>query len=307
MTMKTINEIEQIWKKASENDTGFLLVDPTHPIEFHIGFENGQKCIMAINTGKLDSLYSSKAINAKNIITGRNYSLMLTLNYDVFDEIFTKLCWDLIEFTRTSTQPIVDLVNRFSNWQELLQKIPDGLLSTTQQKGLIGELLYLEKLIEDIGEDDAVSSWVGPEGADQDYLTNDYWAEIKATTASSDSILISSLQQLDREDDGYIVVYFLDKTSSSGLSSFSLSDVFRRLINKLNSIKNRNSFICKLSKIGFYEKDLEKYEDTRFLLSNIKTFFVSESFPKLTKNNVSAEIVEAKYRLSLSSIDSYKV
>ena len=156
--MKTIYEIEEIWKRASQNNTGFLLADPTHPIEFHIGFENGQKCIMAINTGKLDSIYSSKAINAKNIIIGSKYSLMLSLNYDVFDEIFTKLCWDLIEYTRGSSTPIIDLVNRFSNWQELLQKIPEGLLSTTQQKGLIGELLYLEKLIDKIGVDDALRS-----------------------------------------------------------------------------------------------------------------------------------------------------
>lgn len=305
--MKTIYEIEEIWKRASQHDTGFLLADPTHPIEFHIGFENGQKCIMAINTGKLDNIYSSKAINAKNIITGSKYSLMLILNYDVFDEIFTKLCWDLIEYTRCSSTPIIDLVNRFSNWQELLQKIPEGLLSTTQQKGLIGELLYLEKLIDEIGVDDALHSWVGPEGADQDFLTDEYWAEIKSTTSSSDSILISSLQQLDRDDNGYLVVFFIDKTSSSGLSTFSLSDVFSRIMGKIDTILNKDLFICKLTKVGFYKNDIEKYQNIRFLLSGEKTYLISNSFPKLTKNNVPIEVIEAKYGISLSAIDPYKI
>lgn len=305
--MKTICEIEEIWKRASQNDTGFLLADPTHPIEFHIGFQNGQKCIMAINTGKLDSIYSSKAINAKNIIIGSKYSLMFTLNYDVFDEIFTKLCWDLIEYTRGSCTPIFDLVNRFSNWQELLQKIPEGLLSTTQQKGLIGELLYLEKLIDEIGVDDALRSWVGPEGADQDFLTDEYWAEIKSTTSSSDSISISSLQQLDRDDNGRLVVFFIDKTSSSGLSTFSLSEVFSRIMGKIDTTKNKDLFICKLTKVGFYKNDTEKYQKVRFLLSGEKTYLISNSFPKLTKNNVPTEVIGAKYGISLSAIDSYKI
>lgn len=42
-------------------------------------------------------------------------------------------------------------------------------MSANAQKGLIGELLYLEYLIDQNGVKHAFESWVGPDGSDQDF------------------------------------------------------------------------------------------------------------------------------------------
>lgn len=106
-------------------------------------------------------------------------------------------------------------------------------MSANAQKGLIGELLYLEYLIDQNGVKHAFESWVGPDGSDQDFLLDDSWTEVKTTTISSDSINISSLEQLDRDDFGRLVVYFMDKVDSPNKSTITLGDIFERVFAKL--------------------------------------------------------------------------
>lgn len=305
--MKTINEINEIWDKSLGNDSGFLLADHQHPIEFHLGYENGQKCLIALNVGKIEDLSSSKAITAANVLVGNKYSLMLKLINEAFDEMYVKLCWDLIETTRESKEPKKTLVERFSKWQAFLQKVPEDILSVSQQKGLIGELLYLESLIEEVGVQQALSYWVGPEGEDQDFITDEYWAEIKTTNVSSDSVLISSLQQLDRDETGYLVVYFIDKTDSSGLSSFSLKDVYERILSTISAENEKDVFKCKLAKVGFRESLVDKYNKTLSRFSGKKMYSIIKGFPKLVVANIPSGVIEAKYRISLSSIDKYRI
>lgn len=160
----TINQLNKIWKEASSNSSGFLLADNEHPVEVHLGYDNGQRCFIVMNSGTVDNIVSSKAITTKNVITGKTKSLLFILKYESLEDIFSNLCWDLITYTRFSKNPIIDMVNRFNNWQNLLQKLPNNILSINSQKGLIGELLYLEYLIDNFNEKIAIESWVGPDG-----------------------------------------------------------------------------------------------------------------------------------------------
>ena len=88
-------------------------------------------------------------------------------------DIFYQLCLDIVESTRLaqSAEEAVDrLVVRTWRWHRLLRGGRDGRLSGEEQKGLIGELLVLERhLLPVIGAADAVRSWVGPLGAAKDF------------------------------------------------------------------------------------------------------------------------------------------
>ena len=156
------------------------------------------------------------------------------------------------------------------------------------------------------GVEAALAAWVGPEGADQDFDFSEYWAEVKSTVIAGNSVSISSLQQLDRKDTGFLVVYFIDKTTSSGHSSISLIDAVTEIEQLLETEEQRNQFSCKLARLGFQDKDKEKYKDYHFRVSDCAIFAVSEGFPRLTKKTVPPEINDAKYSIDLAAIASFE-
>ena len=151
--MISIKELHNKWNNISPFTGGFLLVSGDHPLSFHIGYVNGErKCFMVLNTGKVDRIPSSKAILAECVQTTMGeYALRFTLNYASLDELFVKLCWDLIDASKASSKPVEKIVVQYKSWMRLLQQASAGLLSSSSQKGLIGELLYLEEQINTIG------------------------------------------------------------------------------------------------------------------------------------------------------------
>lgn len=305
--MISIKELHNKWNNISPFAGGFLLVSGDHPLSFHIGYANGEsKCFMVLNTGKVDGIPSSKAIFAECVqTTTGEYALRFTLNYSSLDELFIKLCWDLIDASKVSTNPVEKIVSQYKNWMRLLQQANVGLLSSASQKGLIGELLYLEEQIKKVGEAVALKAWVGPEGSDQDFIFEKTWSEIKATSIGSDAVTISSIQQLDCLDDGHLIVYFMDKTSAKGQSTISLPEMTAR-VKAMLSVQYHDEFSCKLAKNGYFDKDAEHYKSYRYRLAEKRTYIVGSAFPRLIRNNIPAEIANARYELSLTAIDAHR-
>lgn len=308
MTMISIKELHNKWDNISPNTGGFLLVSGDHPLSFHIGYVNGEnKCFMVLNAGEIEQIPSSKAIQAECVQTTEGeYALRFVLNYASLDELFVKLCWDLIDSSKNAVEPVEKIIIQYKSWMKLLQRESTGLLSSTSQKGLIGELLYLEEKINEIGADAAMQAWVGPEGSDQDFIFENTWAEIKATTIASQAVIISSIQQLDRTDNGHLVVYFMDKTSSNGNHTISLPRIAAKVKSML-SAQYLDEFSCKLAKTGFFDKDIGYYLTNRYRLTEKRIFLVDSTFPRLIRNNIPAEINNAKYELNLAAIDSFRV
>ena len=144
------------------------------------------------------------------------------------------------------------------------------------------------------------------QGSDQDFVFPNEWAEVKAVSISSTEVTISSLQQLDREDDGLLIIYFMDKTTSSGKQTISLNEVIGEIRAKTFDLRLRNVFDCKLAKYGFLDKDAESYKEYRYRLVEKHTFSVGHSFPRLTRKNIPVAITNAKYGINLAIIDSFR-
>lgn len=307
--MITIDDLYEKWNNISPYTGGFLLVSGEHPLAFHIGYLNdSQKCFIVLNTGKLEKVSSSKAISVENILLNDNsYALRFSLNYPSLDEIFVKLCWDLLCSSKDGPHPIEKIVAQYKRWLRLLQQIGDGLLPSHSQKGLIGELLFLADLVEKHGDNMAITEWVGPEGADQDFNFSNGWAEVKTTIIAGTSIQVSSLQQFNRSDEGFLIVYFLDKTSSPGRNTISLNEAVKNVFSKISSRSSADLLKLKLAKSGYQEKNADEYSSCRFKLAEKRTYRVSKEFPCLAKDNVPSAIVEAQYKIDLPSIEIFRL
>lgn len=306
--MKTIDDLYVKWNSISPFSDGYLLVSDDHPLAFHIGYSgDSQKTFIVLNTGKVDKVSSSKAVQVNNVqLRDGTYALSFLLKYPTLDELFVKLCWDLMEASREAAEPLKQLVDQYRKWQRLLQQIREGILSSAEQKGLIGEMLFLESRIACDGESAAVTGWVGPEGSDQDFNYDHFWAEIKSTTIAGSTVTISSLQQLDRTDNGYLIVYYMDPTDSVGLQSVSLDEAVKKVSDLLTDNASKNQFECKLARVGYQHRDAEKYHMHRYRCADNAVFAVTADFPRLIKNCVPAEVVGAKYELNLPAIERFK-
>lgn len=306
--MKTIDELKAAWNSMSPQSNGYILIETDHPLEFHIGYAPAdQKCFIVKSTGMIDGLKSSKAITVQcGQFVNDEYSLRFMLVQNRLEDLFIKLCWNLIDASQGEVDGAVDrLIGEYENWQKLFQHLRTHALSSYQQKGLIAELLFLSEMIHTLGADDALTSWVGPEGSDQDFIFSDTWTEVKATSIASDKVAISSLQQLDRTDNGKLVVFRMDKTTSHGATSTTLQDMIDRINEMLPNDRQRDRFECKLIKAGLLSGDYYRQSD-RYIVARRAEYRIIEGFPRLIPSNVPGSVVEAKYSISLSSVASYK-
>lgn len=305
----TLTELTNKWSGISPYGEGYLLVPDNHPLSFHIGYDGqGHKCFVVLNTGKTDTIVSSKAISVRcAMLAAGGYSLSFVLNYPSLDELFVKLCWDLMDSSREDADPVAKIINRYNSWLRLLQQASHSILSANEQKGLVGELLLLAEAIDNRGAETAVKAWVGPEGADQDFNFEDLWMEVKAVSIASDTVSISSIQQLDRSDKGILKVYFMDKTTSEGAQTVSLPEQIATVKGRIQSQKLNDVFDCKLAKAGFFEKDAEQYKGNRYRIAEARCYGVMDTFPRLTKSNVPTGISQAKYSISLAVLESYRI
>ena len=305
----TISELQEKWNGINPYSGGYLLVSGEHPLLFHIGYsENGLKQFLVLNTGKVEMPLSSKAVHVERIqLRDGEYALRFSLCYESLDELFVKLCWDLMDASRHSSKPVDKIISQYNNWRRLFQQQAHStLLSSSMQKGLLGELLYLSAAATELGWDDALSAWVGPEGCDQDFNFSDKWVEVKAVSISADTVSISSVQQLERNDMGMLVVYFIEKTSSGGASTITLPDTISAIKEQLASPEASDMLMCKLAKYGYCEKDADSYSSMHYRYAENRKYIVTDGFPKLTRDNIPTAVTNAQYSISLAMIDCFK-
>ena len=306
--MKSIAELFAKWNTISPYSGGYLLISDVHPLAFHIGYEGeGQKAFVVLNTGEIEKIVSSKAVSVVNIkLQNGSFALKFLLKYPSLDEIFIKLCWDLMEASANDANPVQKIIGQYGKWQTLLQKASADILSYNAQKGLIGELIFLKEMIPKEGIDQTLAAWTGPEGSDQDFNFESFWVEIKTTAIASTGLKISSLEQLDRNDQGFIVTYFMDPTPSHGSKSISLNEAVDSVSSLLITDEQRNSFECKLARAGYQHKDAHKYYEQRYRLCRNEIYKITEDFPRLTKDNICSEIISVNYEIDLPSLERFK-
>ena len=222
-------------------------------------------------------------------------------------EHFCTFCQDLID----STSDIFDdnvayrtICTRYASWKKLF-KLSNKKLSEPEIMGLIGELLFLQdQLISIYGIDLALESWTGPEKTHKDFSTADSWYEVKAVSTGKESVTISSIEQSDGEQMGFLVVYKLEKMSPS-YNGIKLLGIISSILGKISTPIQKEVFMSKLEQFGFDFSP--EYDNYVYTLSGFSIYSVNKDFPRLKRNEIPLAISKAQYDIILSDIACFKI
>lgn len=144
----------------------------------------------------------------------------------------------------------------------------------------------------------------GSERTHKDFSTEGEWYEIKAINTGKETVRISSIEQLDGNNDGYLAVYCLEKMSPS-FSGIKLNTLVSELMNTMGSPINRETL---LSKLSLYNFDFSpEYDNFVYSKVGFSLYKVTEHFPRLCRSSVPMSISKVQYDIVLSEIEEFKV
>lgn len=286
----------------------FQRVDDCHPLDFYLGRDVTGEWILLLVTDRQPP--ASQHFRAIHVISrfrhdGR-WALMFQLKRPELAKIFSHLCEDLVESSRTLQDPqkaVSFVMARFGRWQKLLERGRSGLLDLHELRGLLGELLFLEQIaIPEHGIEAAISGWVGPQGADQDFVFDVRRVEVKTARQGADTVRISSAEQLDLVGQplSLAVVVLDDVGDTAGGDSFDALELVRRLRRRIESVPAvLEKFEDNLLSAGFLER--EEYSGYRFLFYRIRLFGVAGEFPRIVRSRLPVGIGTVAYELRLEN------
>jgi hypothetical protein len=226
---------------------------------------------------------------------------------DIFS-LFIQNILEEIEKSVTESEAIKTTLNVVSKWKKLFDKINFNGLSHEQQKGLIGELLFLNTLLDDEKTiANALNSWTG---AEQEFKAKDFTlgsvgVEVKFTASKQPRIKVSNERQLDAENlsDLFLILYSTEAVKDNGISLNSIVEQTRQ---KITTEEERSVFNAKLQLNGYFDEDNEHYV-RMYSLKRTFVFNVSSEFPKIIKGQLPLGIYDTSYSIEISAVENFIV
>lgn len=251
---------------------------------------------------------SSDVIFVEQYKDGDILTLRFSLENNDLLEYFCTFCQDLLDSVKVTNDDDTayhTLRSRYYSWRQLFR--PDNArLTEAEIMGLIGELLFLkDHMIPERGIDVALESWMGPEKTHKDFSDQQDWFEVKTISFGKESVRITSIEQLDSDIDGTLVVYEMEKMSPS-FEGIRLNQLVNSIIALLVNTHQRETFMVKLQLFGF---DFSNENDSLvFALRNQNMYRVDrENFPRLHRALLPVAISRAQYELLLTEIEPFKL
>lgn len=229
-------------------------------------------------------------------------------------EIFYRLCLDIVDAARSAPsekEAVAIAVARTWRWHHLLRGGTDQRLSPEEQKGLIGELIFLERhLLTLLPTPDAISSWHGPLDAPKDFEVANIAVEAKARRgAATPFVAISSEFQLDTSgvDRLFLYVVELSQSPEEADEAFTVTGIAERVRESVRSLDGGSlePLESLLQAVGFEWTD--DYSDSFWVEGKSRFFDVRPGFPGITAPELRSGVSRVQYSISLIECEPFAV
>lgn len=308
----TANKLRDAWEKIDPSQSGTLLIETSGPLDWYVGYRTSQNIEVAIVTqNPIDVIESSKSICVTcNVRKDKKYYISFLLTEKSEKDVFITMCSDIIDYSSAAEdekKALRKVSTRYKKWRRLMAKKKTSILTDSERKGLIGELLFLNELFDSPKpRGEVLAGWVGPEGANQDFVYDEGWTEIKTTEQASDKIVIHSLDQLgDRSTHGTLRINRVEICAPELEGAFTLKQLVERTRSRLsNDLDMIDTFDVKLCDIGYI--DLDVYDRYFYKFISYCDYDINDTFPRITRDILSYEIINCSYSISIPAINAWK-
>lgn len=291
----------------------------THPLDFFRGRNYPGQYIFALtaddgcpeppNPPKLNGIDASL-----ERLPNDGARLVLTLeDHDQFD-IFGALCGHLLHATadhpRGANGPGLLLVlRRLADWHNMLRRRREGLLTSEEIIGLVGELLFLhDQVVPRAGVSNAVAAWRGAHRDEQDFAFGTSQIEVKTQLSTSDHrLLISSEAQLDTAGSRLLLCHQTIARAPAGGGAVSLNTLIAHLMREATSAGPLVLEQLETALEACRYTWREEYDEAEWLLTDRRLFEVRDTFPRLTPAMLPSGVHGVSYAILLSACKGFTV
>ncbi len=319
--MQLINDAWQAAKSRmltmhiSEDEFHLVRLDESSHVPSYCGIDETARQLLVFRTASRPSIPAMRTNAFDSHLSKRqdNSWLYVIRLLDMnLSKVFDSLCIDLVKevsLTNGDDDFVRLLKTRVQSWQKLFAATDDGLLSSNQVIGLIGELKLLLDLVQagymSLGS--AVAAWQGPYGADQDFIMENSAIELKTIRDDIDAVGISSLEQLNVEliENLQLVIFGYKKVAYEDPAGLTLN----ALVVELGTICHQYPLILRELNSALLEGGYvynESYDYIRIAIVRKDVFDVGNNFPCLLQSHVPAGIIDAQYKISRQYINPFK-
>ncbi|BBK43789.1 hypothetical protein STVA_38090 [Allostella vacuolata] len=291
----------------------------THPLDFFRGRNHAGQYIFSLTADDgCRELPRPPKLNGIDVSVerrpGDGARLVLTLeDPDQFD-IFRALCGHLLDATadhpRDANGPGLRLVlRRLADWHNMLRRRREGLLTTEEIIGLVGELLFLrDEVMPRAGVSSGLATWRGAYRDEQDFAVGAWQIEVKTQLSTSDHrLLISSEAQLDTAGSRLLLCHQAVARAPSGSGAISLNALVDGLAVEITTAGSAalEAFDAALEAARYARRD--DYDEPEWLLTERRMFEVRDGFPRLTPIMLPAGVHAVSYAILLSVCQPFAI
>ena len=238
----------------------------------------------------------------------RTRHISLYLEDQEHERVFTTVCGDICETLSLIENPSFrtqELQNCLDRWNSFFKKIgPDGL-SPERQRGLYGELTWLELLLNsDLYMAAAVESWKGCDRGYHDFEIARRVVEVKTTmTKEPRRVRINNERQLDDRglDSLHLYVLTIQKFESGGETLLDLVEKIRGILKE--NVSAIAQFEKSLKKSGYHDIHAHNYT-SGYVRKKQETFLVNDKFPRIIE--LPDGVGDLSYSITISACTNFR-
>lgn len=317
-TEATLSEL----RRAPASATGIqrLRVCETSPLDVFIGITRPDDMPVLQLELPSSSAVPAKAFRSRGLTveaelvgTGSPSDLRYTLSLSdpASQHLFVVVADDLLSVVSSSTTAkaaLTGFLGRLRHWSDFFSRQQGGDLSAEEQQGLFGELWILREALAPYGAREAVWSWTGPSGANQDFQWNNRALEVKTTAASpSLDVKISNAKQLDDGAMEHITlaVVEVDRLQNGGTTLPCMVDATRAALAEQDA-EAEVEFLDRLASAGYLPAQASNYGSVGYSVRRVRLFAVDEGFPRLVVRDIPNGVGEVKYEIDVSAMSAFE-
>ena len=214
------------------------------------------------------------------------------------EAVFGEVVDEILVRVSAGTDCVTAVESTIADFRSLLMPSSGSEVAPTVVVGLVGELLFLNRLL-DISAS-GWRAWSGPSGDRHDFRRGGTSLEIKSTVrAGNPAIVINGLEQLEIPDHGslHLLRLVLESVSGGNLNISSLANSALRKADEPDRLQKL------LAEIGCEDFDKPRWNCQSFRIQSEFLYEVRDGFPRLTSSMLLAGAVHSGLSAVNYSID----